>query len=225
MTRIDTYFDDMSGKMERGAVLEIFPKVFRDPRGSFSEVLTFSEKDDRTETGWITGKEWIEQINRSKSVSGVFRGFHAQRGPHCQGKLVEAVNRKIFDVILDMRPDSSTFGEAKSYLLDPNEQNMVFVPRGFLHGFVVPFEYSTEKAIFQYYCDNLYDKESEVCANPKSVLDAILSGKSSLDHDFISTVSEHELIFSEKDESAPDVKTVSDGFLLEYVSKGRPWYV
>lgn len=95
---------------------------------------------------------------------------------------------------------------------------MVFVPRGFLHGFVVPFEYSNEKAIFSYYCDNVYDKDSEITVNPASYLDGIVSsGTAILDSEFVSTVKDHKLLFSEKDLSGKDYS----GFM----ESAKVWYV
>ena len=64
--------------------------------------------------------------------------MHAQSGKSCQGKLVQAVYGKIFDVITDARPDSDTFGVSDVFELDSERQNQLWVPRGFLHGFVVP---------------------------------------------------------------------------------------
>jgi len=64
---------------------------------------------------------WVKQINRSVSKGGTVRGCHAQRGKFCQGKLVEALNAKIYDIITDARPDSKTFGVSNVYILDPVE--------------------------------------------------------------------------------------------------------
>lgn len=140
----------------KSIVFELLPDVHGDSRGWFSEVL----KGDLS---------WIKQINRSSSSANVVRGCHAQRGGFCQAKLVEAVNEVIFDYIIDARPDSKTFGVSKVYRLDPTKQNKLFVPRGFLHAFIVPSSAKTS-AVFTYYCDNIYDKESEICINPKSII-------------------------------------------------------
>lgn len=140
----------------RSGVYEFFPTVHGDSRGWFSEVL----KGDLS---------WMKQINRSSSSANVVRGCHAQRGEWCQAKLVEAINEVIFDFIIDARPDSQTFGTSKVYRLDPEKQNKLFVPRGFLHAFIVPSS-ARENAIFNYYCDNTYNKASEICINPKSII-------------------------------------------------------
>ena len=88
------------------SVLEITPSVFRDTRGWFSEVL----KGDIID---------VKQANRSASRGGVVRGLHAQKGSFCQAKLVEALTEVIFDIIIDARPKSETFGVSKCYRLDP----------------------------------------------------------------------------------------------------------
>jgi len=80
--------------------------VFNDDRGWFAEML-------RSENNIID----IKQINRSCSKPGVIRGCHAQKGPYCQAKLVEAINTDLVDVITDARPTSKTFGKSKMYLL------------------------------------------------------------------------------------------------------------
>ena len=223
---IDDTFDRMDGLRDRGSVLEILPDAHLDPRGSFAEILKFERGPLPTLTHWISRPGWIMQVNRSRSVSGVVRGMHAQKHGSCQAKLVEAVNRKIYDIIVDARPDSRTFGVSKVYTLSPAAQNMLFVPRGFLHGFVVPFEYSNENAIFSYYCDNVYDKESEITINPRSFLEKMVdSAQSVLDHDFVSTIREHELMYSDRDVSGMDyVKFMSDA-REEFASTGIPWYV
>lgn len=178
----------------RSRVLEIFPKVFSDPRGWFSEVL----KGDIN---------WIKQINRSSSCANVVRGCHAQKKEWCQAKMVEAINKVIFDFIIDARPDSASFGVSKVYRLDPIKQNKLFVPRGFLHAFIVP-KGTTENAIFTYYCDNTYNKASEICINPQTIIPrniGILRSWCKKDEEMskefkeLVESSEDEWIYSEKD--------------------------
>lgn len=83
------------------------------------------------------------------------------------------MNAPIYDLIIDARPMSSTFGVVEAYLLDPIRQNKLYVPRGFLHSFAVP-KIQEREAIFMYYCDNIYDKTSEICISPKTVLEGIV---------------------------------------------------
>lgn len=155
-TKIDDRFDVVDGY----GVALAEAKVFSDSRGSFAEVLVGDE---------VVG---LKQINRSKSVSMTVRGCHAQRGEWCQAKLVEAVNRPIYDIITDARPDSKTFGTTQAYLLDPLKQNKVYVPKGFLHAFAVPESDIKEEAVFMYYCDNVFNKQSEICVSPMTLLPA-----------------------------------------------------
>ena len=93
-------------------------------------------------------------------------------GEHCQGKMVECPYGRILDIVVDARPDSSTFGTAECFLLDDERQNKVWIPRGFLHGFAsLP---GKDRNVFQYFVDNLYDKGSEICVNPNEVVMAML---------------------------------------------------
>ena len=186
----------------RSAVIELTPKVFSDSRGWFSEVL----KGDLA---------WIKQINRSSSSANVVRGCHAQKGEWCQAKLVEAVTEVIFDYIIDARPDSKTFGVSKIFRLDPIKQNKLFVPRGFLHAFIVPKNVNGN-AVFTYYCDNTYNKSSEICINPQSIIPRNIGilrswcrGNSEMNamfHELIES-SEDDWIYSEKDLQGIDYDT------------------
>ena len=178
----------------RSAVIEFTPKVFPDSRGWFSEVM----KGDLS---------WIKQINRSSSTANVVRGCHAQRGEWCQAKMVEAITEVIFDYIIDCRPDSASFGVSKIYRLDPAKQNKLFIPRGFLHAFIVPKNIK-DNAVFTYYCDNTYNKESEICINPQSIIPRNIGilrtwckENQEMDEMFHELVesSEDEWIYSEKD--------------------------
>ena len=99
----DTTFDNPHG--ERPWIM--YPKVFGDKRGFFTEVLAGEDMRD------------IRQINRSSSCQFAVRGLHAQGGAHCQSKIVEALTISIYDIIVDARPDSKTFGQFGVYLLDP----------------------------------------------------------------------------------------------------------
>lgn len=186
----------------RSAVLELTPKVFPDSRGWFSEVM----KGDLS---------WIKQINRSSSIANVVRGCHAQIGEWCQAKMVEAVNEVIFDFIIDARPDSKTFGVSKIFRLDPAKQNKLFVPRGFLHAFIVP-KCTRGNALFTYYCDNTYNKDSEICINPKSIIPRNIGILRSwckdnkelgeMFHEIVAS-SEDEWIYSDKDLQGLDYDT------------------
>lgn len=128
------------------------PKVFNDERGFFIE--TYS-KQKFQELGIEAD---FVQDNHSKSVTkGVLRGLHYQLSPYTQSKLVRVTKGAVYDVIVDLRKDSPTYGKWEGFELTDNNFLMLFVPKGFAHGFVT-LENDTE---FQYKCDNFYNKESE----------------------------------------------------------------
>ena len=130
----------------------IEPQVFGDNRGNFFE--SYSEKIFK-EAGIMAN---FVQDNQSFSAPiGTLRGLHFQKGDSSQAKLVRVVQGKIFDVAIDLRPNSPSFGQWESYELTAEKANMLFIPRGFAHGFMT----LTPDVIFSYKCDNYYDKPSE----------------------------------------------------------------
>ncbi|AWW30853.1 dTDP-4-dehydrorhamnose 3,5-epimerase [Echinicola strongylocentroti] len=131
-------------------VFELYPKVFNDARGYFLE--TYRE-DLLAEKGINT--RWV-QDNQSFSIAGTVRGLHFQHAPHAQAKLVRVVTGKVYDVCVDLRKDSPTFGQSHGVILDSAQHNMLYVPEGFAHGFSV-----LEDAVFSYKCSNFYNKASE----------------------------------------------------------------
>ncbi|WP_186757338.1 dTDP-4-dehydrorhamnose 3,5-epimerase [Echinicola salinicaeni] len=131
-------------------VYEIYPKVFNDARGYFLE--TYRE-DLLAEKGINT--QWV-QDNQSFSVAGTVRGLHFQHAPYAQGKLVRVITGKVYDVAVDLRKDSPTFGQYHGVILDSAQHNLLYVPEGFAHGFSV-----LEDAVFSYKCSSFYHKESE----------------------------------------------------------------
>lgn len=100
--------------------------------------------------------QWV-QDNEAMSSYGVLRGLHYQRGEFAQAKLVRAISGTIYDVVVDLRPDSPTFKQSIGVELSAENKKQLYVPRGFAHGYVV----LSEKAIFAYKCDNFYHKEAE----------------------------------------------------------------
>ena len=131
-------------------LFEIQPKIFGDARGYFLE--TYSEKDF-FEAGL---KMKFVQDNQSKSSKGVLRGLHFQT-QHPQGKLVRALEGKVYDVAVDLRKTSATFGKYYGVILDAEKQNMFYIPEGFAHGFYV----LSEQATFAYKCTDFYDPKGE----------------------------------------------------------------
>ncbi len=96
------------------------------------------------------------QDNQSKSSKGVLRGLHFQT-QHPQGKLVRDLEGKVYDVAVDLRKGSETFGKYYGVILDSEKQNMFYIPEGFAHGFYV----LTDLAIFTYKCTDFYDPKGE----------------------------------------------------------------
>lgn len=117
-------------------VVLIKPKIFTDERGFFLEIFKQSEfKGFGIETLFIQG-------NMSFSKKGVLRGLHYQKHPKAQGKLVTCVRGEIFDVAVDIRKGSPTFGKWVSVILSEKTKNMLWIPEGFAHGFLVLSEYA-----------------------------------------------------------------------------------
>ena len=198
----------------------IFPKIFSDNRGSFSEVLVGDQL------------EGIRQINRSISDQWTIRGCHAQRAPKCQSKLVEALNLPIYDIITDARPDSKTFGLTEIYYLDPMKQNKLFVPHGFLHAFVVPpsIDRPNDRACFMYYCDNTYSKENEIGINPMEIIPKIVELKSKDEStDLYNLVkmfkTPENFVLSKKDIEGKSYKEFMDEVSRDYQQSKKLWYI
>lgn len=128
------------------------PKVFGDKRGNFFEI--FNQKEFEEKTGIEIN---FVQANQSSSQRGAIRGLHMQKGVFSQAKLVRVVKGSVLDIVVDVRKDSPTFGKYSSIELSQDNNKQLFVPRGFLHGFVT----LEEDTIFSYMCDNYYNKEAE----------------------------------------------------------------
>lgn len=129
---------------------EIQPKVFGDARGCFFEV--YNQKDFN-EAGI---NAVFVQDNQSSSTKGVLRGLHFQKH-HPQGKLVRAVSGKVYDVAVDLRKGSPTYGKYYGVILDSELNNEFYIPEGFAHGFYV----LSDTAVFAYKCTDLYHPEDE----------------------------------------------------------------
>lgn len=132
------------------------PKVFTDSRGYFFE--SFSKREFES----VVGKVDFVQDNESCSSKGVIRGLHFQKPPYSQAKLVRCVVGKVRDVAVDLRKDSSTYGEFVAVELSEENHLQFFIPKGFAHG----FEVLSEVAIFQYKCDDYYHPEVEGGLHP-----------------------------------------------------------
>ncbi len=132
-------------------VILIEPKVFGDERGYFLETY---RKNLFVENG--IDVEFV-QDNFSYSKKGILRGIHFQSAPHNQAKLVRVAEGEVFDVAVDLRKDSPTFGEWVGAYLSEKNGHMLYVPNGFGHGFCVV----SEVARFEYKCSDYYAPECD----------------------------------------------------------------
>lgn len=142
MEVIETHIKDL---------LIIKPKVFEDARGYFFE--SYNEavfKQHGVDANFI-------QDNQSLSNSGVLRGLHFQAPPFAQGKLVRVINGAVLDVAVDIRKNSTTYGQHVSIELTEENKTMFYIPPGFAHGFLTLRDHT----VFSYKCTNLYNKASE----------------------------------------------------------------
>ena len=163
-------------KQEIPEVILIKPKVFGDNRGFFMETYKKSEF-------YANGiKIEFNQDNHSKSTAHVLRGLHFQKAPYGQAKIVRCTRGKIYDVAVDIRPESKTFGKYVKVELSEDNKQMLFIPEGFAHGFVV----LSEEAELNYKASGEYAPQADcgVIWNDKDInidweidFDPILSEK------------------------------------------------
>lgn len=137
-------------KTDIEGVVIIEPKVFSDERGYFME--TYNKADFEKAGIDCT----FVQDNQSMSKKGVLRGLHFQK-TYPQAKLVRVVKGEVFDVAVDIRPDSPTWGKYVGVILSAEKKNQLFIPKGFAHGFLV----LSDVAEFTYKCDEYYHPEDE----------------------------------------------------------------
>ena len=160
----------------------IEPKVFEDSRGYFLETYN---REHFLQSGISSG---FNQDNESMSSRGVIRGLHYQLDPFAQAKLVRVVTGAVFDVAVDLRKGSPTFGKWFGTELSGENKLQMLIPRGFAHGFSV----LSTTVVFAYKCDNYYNKQAERGIrfnDPFLAIDWQLSGE--------------EWLVSEKDRMAP----------------------
>ena len=169
------------------SVYIIEPTVFGDSRGYFME--TYS-KPDFEELG--LNYDFV-QDNQSKSKKGVLRGLHFQK-ENTQGKLVRVINGEVFDVAVDLRPGSPTYGKWEGVILSGENKKMFMIPKGFAHGFLV----LSDEAEFTYKCDDIYNHEAEgglMWNDPDVAIDWPLGN-----------IKVEELLTSEKDSKWPSLQ-------------------
>ena len=129
----------------------IEPDRFGDSRGWFSEVYSL----ERYRAAGIDAK--FVQDNESFSSKGVVRGLHWQAAPHTQAKLVHVTRGAVWDVAVDIRKGSKTYGKHVAVELSAENGRQLFIPRGFAHGFVV----LEDNTLFSYKCDNYYSSDAD----------------------------------------------------------------
>tara|TARA_B100000768_G_scaffold129153_1_gene119798 strand:+ start:633 stop:1181 length:549 start_codon:yes stop_codon:yes gene_type:complete len=169
----------------------IEPEIFYDSRGYFFESYNqnlFIKK---------LGDFKFVQDNESKSSKGVLRGFHLQKPPFEQAKLVRCIEGEVLDVALDLRKNSSTYGKHEKVILSGDNKKQFFIPRGFAHAFLV----LSETAIFSYKVDNIYAPQSDsgIIWNDPSLL-------------INWAIDDSKLIISEKDKSLGVLKNFESPF-------------
>lgn len=137
-------------------LLILHPSVFGDDRGWFMESFNQQRFAQALEDLNLPVPTFV-QDNHSLSQKGVLRGLHYQNAPYAQGKLVRVVQGRVWDVAVDIRPDSKTYGEWVGVELSAENKTMFWIPEGFAHGFI-SLEDNTQ---FLYKATNYYNKESE----------------------------------------------------------------
>tara|TARA_Y100001968_G_scaffold148472_1_gene135780 strand:+ start:1530 stop:2105 length:576 start_codon:yes stop_codon:yes gene_type:complete len=148
---LKTFLKSESGKILKGLLL-IQPKIFKDERGLFFESWNQKKFNELT-----SNPIQFVQDNRSQSSKGVLRGLHYQIAPHAQGKLVSCTRGEIFDIAVDIRMKSETFGEWAGVYLDSNIHQQLWIPEGFAHGFLT----LSDSADVLYKTTNFWHAESE----------------------------------------------------------------
>jgi dTDP-4-dehydrorhamnose 3,5-epimerase len=133
-------------------VLLIEPKIFKDERGLFFESFNQKTFNEATNTNIL-----FVQDNHAESIKGVLRGLHYQLNPMAQAKLVRVIEGEVFDVAVDLRHTSPTFGHWVSAILSQDNQKQLFIPKGFAHGYLTLSDHAT----FLYKASQFYSPEHE----------------------------------------------------------------
>lgn len=167
------------------------PHIYNDERGCFLETYNHNELTK------LLGKIDFVQDNQSFSKRGVLRGLHFQSPPYSQSKLVSCVKGEILDIAVDLRKKSKTYMQYESTRLSEKNKNILFIPKGFAHGFVV----ISDSAIISYKVDNYYNSKAEsgIIWN-----DPDLNIKWGIKHE--------SLIISEKDKKLPPFSRIVNNF-------------
>ena len=173
-------------------LLILEPKVFHDDRGYFYE--SYNEQAFREATGMDVK---FVQDNQARSTRNVLRGLHFQNPPHAQTKLIRALQGEIWDVVVDLRKESPTYGQWYGVLLSLENKRQFLIPKGFAHGYSV----LSETAEVFYKCDDFYSKGDEggvYYADPTLGIDWKMDLK--------------QAIVSGKDQQQPMLREANNGF-------------
>ena len=169
----------------------IKPKLWKDERGYFYE--SYNQK--------LFAKAGISadfvQDNQSLSHKGTLRGLHAQKEPFAQGKLVRVIQGKVLDIAIDIRKHSPTFGQYVRVELSGDNHHSLWIPPGFLHGFVT----LVDNTIFTYKVTNFYDKDSEI---------GVAWNDPDLKIDW--GIADSEILLSDKDRLLPQLRDIHNPF-------------
>ena len=171
----------------------IEPKLWKDNRGYFYESYSARE----------FAKAGIDAIfvqdNQSLSQKGTLRGLHAQAAPFAQGKLVRVIQGSVLDIAVDIRKKSNTYGQTFSIVLSEENHQQLWIPPGFLHGFLTLEDHT----IFTYKVTNYYDKNSEL---------GVIWNDPTLKINWTTENNENEFLLSEKDLILPEFKSFESPF-------------
>lgn len=165
------------------------PKVWADERGSFHEVLKVSDLELQLDRHFL-----VRQVNQSSSSKGVLRGIHWTDSEEGQAKYLSCTSGALWDFVVDLRPNSSTFGAWDAVLLSANNRKSIFISEGLGHGFLALEDNTTAT----YLCSSEFNPGSDKVLNPFS---------SQLGIDFSSIAEKYKItkfILSEKDASSKD---------------------
>ncbi|WP_291400205.1 dTDP-4-dehydrorhamnose 3,5-epimerase [Daejeonella sp.] len=169
----------------------IEPKIWKDDRGYFFESYNKQSFDDAgIQVNFV-------QDNQSLSQKGTLRGLHAQANPYAQGKLVRVIQGKVLDIAVDIRKESKTYGQYEAVELSGDNNRMLWIPPGFLHGFVT----LEDDTIFAYKVSGLYNKSSEF---------GVIWNDPDLNIDW--GIPTDQVILSEKDKTLPLFKDLDNSF-------------
>lgn len=138
------------GKLK--GVFEINLEPHEDNRGFFMRVY-----DDNVFRNYGLHQNWVQENHSYSKKKGTLRGLHFQFPPHAETKLVRVISGEVYDVILDLRKGSATFGEWDSFRISADNKKMIYIPRGFAHGMCT----LTKSCVMLYKVDNYYAPESE----------------------------------------------------------------